>query len=136
MPTGGFSKQNERAQNAGLYKTRIFVYQPRRSVDAAGSVIRQPGGVGAIAGSASPPGTMLWDDRAMVLPFGGSDRADAGREVSAVFCTVEVRWGSTKPYRPGMIVYIPGTGETWQIDAAEIIGTSFKKHQLVCRMVS
>lgn len=134
MP-GGYNRVDEGTQNAGNYRTRIFVYQPAAGVDDTGGVIRVPGGVGTGAGASPPQTSPLWEDRAQVLQYGSQDRENAGREAGSSYATIEVRWGRNKPYIPGMIIWIPGSGDTYQIDGAEILVTSYKKHQLSCRRI-
>ena len=136
MPTsGGYSKRLDRAQNPGRYRTRFGVFQPALGVSSTGAVIRGPGGVGSLAGGPAPGDTPLWTDYGECLPYGGQDRSDGGREVTAMLWTVECRWGRAKPYKAGQMLFIYGTKESFQVDSVEIVSTDFRKFLLTCRVM-
>ena len=133
MPS--YSKRNAATQNANNYRTRFFVYQPRKGVSSTGGVIRGPEGVGKPAGSAPPAEEILWTDYGEVLDYGGADRAVELREASTMLWTIECRWGRNKPYVAGMMIFIPGSGESFQVNSVGILETKFKKFLLTCRTV-
>ena len=134
MSSLGPSRQDLAAQNAGLYRTRIWVYQPAQGVSSTGGVIRNPTGAGLGIG-ASPPGNPLWVDYAALNTTTPTDKALAGRPASVSQTEIEVRWGRNKPYVPGMGIYIPGSGQLYIIEGIEIVLVAFKKLQLNCRSV-
>lgn len=135
MP-GGFSKRLSAPINSGDYRTRFFVYGAAVGVDDTGGVIRNPAGIGKLAGGAEPAAEKLWLDYGAVVPYGGSDRAQAAREVTSLLWTVECRWGRSKPYTAGMLIFLPSTGESFQINSVEIVDTRFRKTILTCRVVA
>jgi hypothetical protein len=132
----GFNKRDKVAANYGDYRTRLYVYAPARGVDSGGGVIRNPPGVGQGIGGSKPSGDMLWMDRASVVPFGESDQQDASRNVSRQYATIETHYGKTKPYVPGMIVYLPSTGESFTVAGVRHVDIGFMKVQLDCRQTT
>ncbi len=49
--------------------------------------------------------------------------------------TIEVRWGRNKSYAAGMLIYIVGSGERYQVDGVENLLTAYKKTQMTCRRI-
>jgi hypothetical protein len=136
MPSG-YSKQDAAAQDAGNYGTRFSVHQPARGVSSTGAVIRNPPGTGQAANQANvQPPDPLWIDYGSVKPYGGAARADADRDVSQLYFTVECRWGRSKPYQAGQVLFVFGTGESFQVESVENLEAAFKKVKMTCRAVS
>lgn len=136
MSSLGPSRQDLAAQNAGLYKTRIFIYQPAQGVSSTGAIIRNPTGAGFGTWlNASPPPNPLWVDYAAINTTTPTDKASAGRAASVSDTNIEVRWGKNKPYVAGMAIFVPSTGQMYLVDGIELVLTAFKKLQLNCRSV-
>lgn len=133
MPSWG-NKRDKYPVNRGDLRTLIAVYQPAKSVDDSGGIIRFPQGAGLITAAAL--GTPLWWDSVGMVPYGVQQRADLSRATVEVWSTVTASYDPNKPYASGMAIQINQTGQILLIDGVIIITQQNNRFELTCRTVA